>query len=118
MHQSTKAALLSGLIFPGMGQLSTGNKKRGWIFVSAIIINIYLMINEIISEAQDVILDMQRKGMALDADNISKATSELSGFSENIYLNVLLVTFIIIWFISIVDAYKMGKLSSYKNNST
>lgn len=51
MQQSVKAALLSGLIFPGVGQISLGYKKRGWSIILVNCILVYLIISNIIQQA-------------------------------------------------------------------
>ena len=33
MKKSMKAALLSGLVFPGTGQLYLGQRRRGWALI-------------------------------------------------------------------------------------
>ena len=109
MNQSVKAALLSGLIFPGIGQISLGYKKRGWLFVTANIVFICLIISEVIQQAYSVVAEMQKNGTIIDADTISKASSTLVSFSDNLFLNILLLLLIAIWLVSIVDAYRLGK---------
>jgi len=104
MKKSIKAALLSALIFPGVGQLATGKKTKGWGFIVSTLIIVYLMISEIIKKAKQVINDMQESGVAINTESVSQATSQMNGFSDNTYLNMLLVTFIIIWLLSIIDA--------------
>lgn len=51
---------------------------------------------------------MQQNGIALDIESISKQTSELVGFSDNLSLNTLLILLILGWLISTVDAYVLG----------
>jgi len=109
MNQSVKAALLSGLIFPGVGQLSLGYKKRGWLFIGASLVFLYFIISEIIQEAYSVIAEMQKNGAVIDVEKISNATSGMVSFSNNAFLNVLLLLLIAGWVISIIDAYRLGK---------
>ena len=98
MNQSIKAALLSGLIFPGVGQISTGHKKRGWLMAITNSLFIFLIILEIIRKAKIIINDLQQQGEMLDVDKISNMTSGLMGFSDNIYLNTLFALLILGWF--------------------
>lgn len=109
MTKSIKAALLSGLVFPGAGQISIGYKKRGWIIISINIIFLYLIISEIIQQAYSVIATMQQSGAAMDIESISQTTSGMVGFSDNIFLNVLFTMLIVGWLASIIDAYRLGK---------
>ena len=112
MNKPMKCALLSALIFPGVGQISIGHKKRGWfiIFVSGILL--YMMISEIIRQASSLVEKMQKSGVALDYEFISNKTSELVSFSDNSSLNTLLVLLIISWIASVIDAYILGEKKS------
>ena len=108
MKQSFKSALLSALIFPGVGQISAGFKKRGWFIILANCVFLYLIMSEIIQRAYSTINTMQKNGVAMDIESISNSTSAQMGFSDNTYLNSLLVILIISWFFSIIDAYWLG----------
>lgn len=108
MNQSIKSALLSALIFPGVGQISAGFKKRGWIIILANCVFLYLIMSEIIQQVYNTIDRMKKSGMVMDIENISNSTSAQVGFSDNTYLNSLLVILIISWFCSIIDAYWLG----------
>ena len=45
MKKSMKAALLSGLVFPGTGQLYLGQRRRGWALIfSVLLIFVYIVI--------------------------------------------------------------------------
>lgn len=109
MKQSVKAAILSALIFPGVGQIFVGYKKRGWSIIGINAALLYLIVGEIIQKAHQVIAEMQKNGSAMDIESISNATAKLSGFSGNIYLNSLLILFLISWCYSIFDAYRTGQ---------
>ena len=108
MNNSIKAALLSGLIFPGVGQLSLGYKKRGWLIIFVICVFLYLIISKAIQQASSIIEKMQASGVPLDIESISNETSRLVSFSDNSSLNILLVLLIMGWVISVFDAYFLG----------
>jgi len=109
MNQAVKAALLSGLIFPGVGQVSLGQKKRGWLIIAAHLLVIFLIIQEVLLKANNIIAEMQKNGSAMDIESISNATSGMVNFSDNAYLNSLLILFLFGWLVSIFDAYRPGK---------
>ena len=108
MNQSLKSALLSALIFPGVGQISAGDKKKGWIIITLNAAILYLIIREVMQKAYVVIAEMKKNGSAMDIESITNATSKLSGFSDNIFLNSLLILLIVSWCYSIFDAYRIG----------
>ena len=109
MNNSIKAALLSALIFPGVGQISAGDKKRGWIIIGVNVMLLFLIIREVVQKAYTVIAEMQKNGNAMDLESVSIATSGLTGFSDNMFLNILLILLVISWLYSIFDAYRAGK---------
>lgn len=109
MNNSIKAALLSALIFPGVGQISAGYKQRGWIIIGVNVMLVFLIIREIMKKAYTVIAEMQKSGSPMDIESVSNATSKLAGFSDNIFLNILLILLVIFWVYSIFDAYRVGK---------
>ena len=109
MNKSIKGALLSALILPGVGQISLGYKNRGWLIIGINIVFLYLIISEIMQKAYSIIDEMQKSGAAMDIETISNKTAGLSGFSDNAFLNIVLMLFIIGWVISIIDAYRLGK---------
>ena len=109
INKSSKAALISALIFPGVGHISIGYKKRGWLIIAVNFVLFYLMINEIIEQATKVLEKMKQDGVMLNSEAISKATSDLVSFSDHLFLNSLLVIFILACLFSIIDAYRLGK---------
>ena len=108
MKRPLKAFLLSALIFPGVGQVSMGYKKRGWLIIIANAVLLYLVFNEILQKTFQVVEEMQQTGQALNTEIIIKTANEMVGFSGNVYLNTLLLVFIISWLFSIIDAYRCG----------
>ena len=109
MSKSTKATLLSALVFPGVGQLSIGHKRRGWVIIIISSVFLYLIMSKVMQQAYNLVEKIQASGAMLDMESISKQTSDLVGFSDNTYLNTLLVFFLIAWGLSIIDAYFLGK---------
>ena len=72
----------------------------------------YLIISEVMKIAYTVIEDMQKKGTTMDVENISNITSGLVGFSDNMFLNILLIVLLVTWVLSIFDAYRLDKKTS------
>lgn len=109
MNQSVKAALLSALVFPGVGQIVNGHIKRGWTFVAIVAVLLVMLISKLMQQALLVLEEMQKKGAAIDINEVSRISAEVVSFSNNLFLNVTLSILIVTWLISIVDAYRVGK---------
>jgi len=98
MHKNVKAALLSALVLPGLGQLYKGEKVKGGILL--LLVNIFLL--------AALFLVMKGMGSFLLTANIS-GPAEAMKLLETIkrdspYVNWLLTGFVFLWFASIVDA--------------
>ena len=111
MNHSVKAALLSALVFPGVGQIVNGY-KRGWAFVIAVSVLLVLIISKLVQQALMVLEEMQKQGTPVDVNEISKLSSELVSFSDNVFLNSALILLILTWLVSVIDAYRTGKIKS------
>ena len=109
MNQPVKAALLSALVFPGVGQIVNGYKKKGWGFITAILLLLVLIISKLVQQASMVLEEMQKKGTPVDINEISKLSSELVSFSDNMFLNSAFLLLILTWLFSIIDAYRSGR---------
>ena len=105
MTQGMKAALLSALVFPGVGQISVGKKQKGWAILISFLVLLGLLVMRLVQKAQQVLEQMQQQGLTIDVDNISGVTNKVVSFSDNAVLNTLLIIVILIWLVAIVDAY-------------
>lgn len=108
MKRPLKAFLLSALIFPGIGQISMGYVKRGWLIITINIVLLYFIINEILQKTFLVVEEMQKSGEVINSELISKTANDMTNFSDNAYFNSLLLMLIISWLFSIIDAYRCG----------
>jgi hypothetical protein len=105
MKQSMKAALLSGLVFPGAGHLYLGRRLRGWAFiVSVLLIFAYLVIHVTVHAYREIEA-AQAKGAAIDMTAIQRSVAAVSDAATTAGF-VLLV---LIWLAAILDAYVAGE---------
>lgn len=109
MKRSTKAALLSGLVFPGLGQFLLKRYLRGTALVTVALVALYILITNII-EITIVISNKIIAGeVALDANTISVIITELHAGSEAQLINAATMAIIISWLLAIIDAYLIGR---------
>lgn len=98
MHKNIKAALLSGLVLPGLGQLYKGEKAKGGILL--VLVNIFLL--------AALFLVMKGMGSFLLTAKISglaEAQQVLETIKQDSPLASWLLTgFVFLWFASVVDA--------------
>lgn len=111
MKKSIKAALYSGLVFPGAGQFSLQRYLRGMIFFIPSMISILFVVNHILSQAMSIVDQIERGEMPMDPAVISNLISAGSGGNEFMMLNTAQWIFIVLWILSIIDAYQLGEIS-------
>jgi TM2 domain-containing membrane protein YozV len=105
MKKAVKAALLSGLVFPGTGQLYLGQRRRGWALIfSVLLIFVYIVIHMTV-QAYREIAAAAAQGFAIDMTALQKAVAASSDTVTTAGLALL----VLIWLAAIIDAYMAGE---------
>jgi hypothetical protein len=112
MKQSNKAALLSALIFPGVGQLVLRHYLRGVSLVLIAGTAFSFVVSVVIRQAQDVLDRAMRGEIATDMSSIA-AQLETGGQSSAVG-NIALLVFLLCWLVGIVDAWRLGSVIDRK----
>jgi hypothetical protein len=110
MKSSSKAALLSALIFPGLGHIALKQYVRGSVLVATALAALSLIFTSTFQRALVVVDRINSGAMPIDSDSIadmvSNSASDGSGLMENAALTIL----VICWLIGIIDSYRIGVL--------
>ena len=109
MKKSIKGALLSGLVFPGVGQIVLRHYKRGIAFVLITLAGLVLIIMKAVQQALIVVEKIQSMDGSIDMSTISNAAIQVTTTYDSLIFNLALLVIALCWIISIVDAYKTGK---------
>jgi TM2 domain-containing membrane protein YozV len=105
MKKSMKAALLSGLVFPGVGQVYLGCRRRGWAFIVSVILFFFTVVIHITVHAYREIAAAAANGVAIDITAIRKVVTASSDTATTAGLALL----VLIWLAAIIDAYMAGE---------
>ncbi|HZT62251.1 MAG TPA: DUF6677 family protein [Burkholderiales bacterium] len=108
MRYSIKAALLSGLVFPGAGHLYLRRYLRGVLLAAAAAALSYFIISVALESAFDIAGKIQTGDVPLNVESISELVSKASqsnGRSTDIATTILFA----LWVIGIVDSYREGR---------
>lgn len=108
MRRSTKAALLSGLVFPGMGHLYLRRYVRGVLFAGGAGALLYFIVSVAMSVAVDVMGKIQSGDVPLNVESISELVSKQSQGNEE-STNIVTMAMIALWVIGIADSYREGR---------
>jgi len=108
MKIPTKAALLSGLILPGIGHIVLKQYLRGSLLVLFSLLALSIIVTRVFQRALTIVDRINSGDIPADtgaiADMVSNSASAADGFTENIALLVLGAC----WLIGIIDSYRIG----------
>ncbi len=112
MTKSTKAALLSALVFPGAGHLFLKKYVSAVVLASTAFIGVYYLTMTMVERALQITQKIQTGEIPLDVIGITELVSKQSSGDETQLINIATTAFVIVWLIGIIDSYRIGR----KNN--
>ena len=116
MNKSLKAALLSGLVLPGLGQFSLKRYKRGTALVLVVIGSMFVIVRKALEQAQTILEKIQTEGGTLDMVAISNAATQAVSGVDNSAYSLAFLLIVVCWVTGIVDAYFVDKGVGKKKN--
>ena len=118
MNNSLKGAFLSGLIFPGLGQVVLKHYKRGAVIMLTVLVSLSIVVVKAVQHALAILEKIESEGGAISMSTISDAATQASTTSGGLTFNLALLLIILCWIIGIVDAYRIGKKKDIEEGST
>jgi hypothetical protein len=108
MTRSTKAALLSGLIFPGVGHMILKQYLRGSVLALSALIALSVIVTNAIKQALTIVDRINSGEIPLEAGAIAELASMPTSGAEGSILNIAALVFGTVWIIGIIDSYRLG----------
>ncbi|MCE5266033.1 MAG: hypothetical protein LLG97_21190 [Deltaproteobacteria bacterium] len=108
MSKAIKAALLSALVFPGLGQMYLKRYVRGLIPMVVILIGLGVWITDATLRALQELDRIQIQGGFINPNAVA-ARMAASSPSGEWYSPLILPLIVICWLYSVIDAYRLGK---------
>ena len=118
MNNSFKGALLSGLVFPGLGQVVLKHFKRGAIIMLTVLVSLSVIVIEAAQIAFTILEKIESEGGTIDMNTISNAATQASITSDSLIFYFALILIIFCWIIGVVDAFRIGKKKDIEQQST
>ena len=106
MKKSLKGALLSGLFFPGAGQLWLKHPIRGIALLVAVSVSLGVIVTKVGQQALTILEKMESEGGPVDLVaivNLAHASSY-----DDFAMKCASLMLIVCWIVSIIDAYILG----------
>lgn len=108
MKKSLKAALLSGLILPGLGHMYLREYLRGSALLVTSLAALWIMVTRAYQQASLVVDQVLSGDVALEAEAISQAVSNSTTTADSLIDNISLVVLFACWLVGILDSYRLG----------
>ena len=108
MKKSKKAALMSALLFPGIGHIYLKHYVRGITLISASLLALYYYISISFEKAMEITDKIRQGIVSLDVAEIEGLIAEQTTGAEAQILNMAMVAIVICWLIGIIDSYRLG----------
>ena len=109
MKRSTKAALLSGLVFPGIGHMYLKRYVHGIILSAGAASAMYFIVSGVMNTALEVTEKIQSGGVPLDISTITDLVSQQSSGAEQ-PANIAMIVLVACWVIGLADSYRQGRV--------
>jgi TM2 domain-containing membrane protein YozV len=108
MKRSTKAVLLSALVFPGLGHLYLKRWAAGVVLFGVAAYAIYTIASVTMSIAMEVVHKIESNGLTPDIDTITAlVTQQLNGSEQA--TNMATIAFAACWFMGVFGSYIHGR---------
>ena len=107
MNRSVKGALLSALVFPGVGQIWLKLYIRGIALIVVVLAAAAVVVKKAAQQAFAVLEKIESEGGAVDIVAILRSASHPPDSSQATTLACGLI--VLCWIVGIVDAYVMGR---------
>jgi hypothetical protein len=109
MNLATKAALFNTLLFPGWGQIYLNKYKKGISMIIATIAGVLSIIWSVIQTTINILkIAPFKKGTVTFIAVVQLAINAIKALNLS-YLFLILLSMIMLWIFSIIDAYMLGK---------
>lgn len=110
MKKSFKAALYSGLIFPGAGQFLLKRYIRGMIFFAPSMAALVYVVDFVMRKATSIVEQIEQGTIPLEPVSLSQLLEGSSKGSDLYLANAVQWVMLAIWALSLIDAYRLGNI--------
>ena len=113
MRKSIKAALLSGLVFPGVGHFSLNRYQRGWIFFAPSLMSLIFLVYYSLNKAYAIADQIALGKIPLDTEVITNLITAPPAGAEWLSLQIATWIIIVCWAASIIDSFRLGYMADH-----
>jgi TM2 domain-containing membrane protein YozV len=109
MTKALKAALLSGLVLPGLGQVSLKHYKRGIALMLIVLVALFVLVAQATQQALTILERIEAEGRVIDLSTISNVSTQASTNAPTTIFTIAVFLIISGWIAGTIDAYRLGR---------
>lgn len=111
MSRALKAALLSGLVFPGTGHLFLKRYARAGLLIALCAAASYVLLNQVMQQAQAVLQNLDSGSGVISMESIASLAQDSAAKTDTSWVSLATWVLILGWLFGIIDSYRLGKKS-------
>jgi len=108
MTRSTKAALLSGLVFPGIGHMVLKQYLRGSVLMISALTASSVIVTVVIQRALTIVDRINSGDIPVETAAIAEMVSNSTNLADSLIENISVIVLGACWLIGIIDSYRLG----------
>ena len=108
MMRSSKAALLSGLVFPGIGHIVLKLYLRGSVLMLFALVALSVIVTRIYQRALTIVDRIYSGDIPVDTGAIAEIVSNSTSGADSLIENIAVIVLVACWLIGIIDSYRLG----------
>jgi len=117
MSRAIKAALLSALLFPGLGHFFLKKYIAGTVLAGVTVAGLYIVVAQAVESALQITERIRNGEIQPDVAKLTALVSGQAAGADVQLLNMATAVLVICWVAGIVDAYRIGYAQDKKSGS-
>ena len=115
MRKSTKAVLLSMLLFPGTGHLYLKKYFSAAVLLSTATAAIYYLLKNTMENALEIAEKIHSTDTVLDVEMMSEMLSKQAANTADPLLSLSMIALLLCWLFGMFDSYRAGRIADEKD---
>ncbi len=108
MKRSSKAALLSGLVFPGIGHIVLKQYLRGSVLLFFALVAFSVFVTSVFQRALTIVDRINSGDIPVETGAIAEMVSNSTNGADSLIQNISVIVLGACWLIGIIDSYRLG----------
>ena len=108
MMRSSKAALLSGLVFPGVGHIVLKQYARGSVLMLSALVALSVIVARIFQQVLTIVDRINSGEIPAESGAIAEMVSNAANGGDGFLETMAVIVLSACWLFGIIDSYRLG----------